>query len=77
MVISHLFTVEVQDNQDRVPIQEEVEQQLHDNELPIESNSHEEGEGNENPIEDNEEKEKILSFEVEHEVNDDDKPIAY
>jgi hypothetical protein len=73
----HLFVIEVQDDQDGVPIQEEVKQQLHDNELPIEGNSHEQSEGDEDPVEDNENKDEILCFEDEREVNDDDEPIAY
>ena len=61
----HLFTVEVQDSQDGIPIQEEVKQQMDDNEVPMEGNSHEENEGDENPIEDNEDKEGVLYFEDE------------
>ena len=73
----HLFTVEIQFNQDEVTVQEEVEQVEHNNEEPTVENPQEGIEGDENPVEDENNKKQILYVEDDCELNNDNKPVAY
>ena len=72
-----LFTIEIQSDQDKVTIQEEVEQVKHDDEGPTVENPEEEIEGDENPIEQENDEEQILYVKDDCELDNDDEPVAY
>ena len=75
-VIPWLFIVEIQSNQDKITVQEKVEQIEHNNKEPTVENQ-EEIEGDENPVQDTNNEKQILYVKGDCELNNNNRPVAY